>query len=549
MNILYFLNKTLDNEDELIDYLNMRIYNRDICSKEELKDLDKLINYVKSNISLDGMNKSRILYKISDLYIMSVNMTDYNIIKSKKFFYYNSIDVIDYLIVLFKDCPNIFEINILYKLLYKYLENYGDINELINVFNEYKDKIGEDIINLYIDYIEKSSFTIICNNILKELDNDVVCSYIIINYLELLSNINLDYHSPKRLSLLKGVINKINLKNNLGSFTVEDYENILSKIDNIYKQVDKNYEKKEKIKESIENGKINIKRTQPYFENVNYQSDGYTLVQNEKIITINKNIYNKNSAFCIRKDGNNYLLKIYITDVPTFLSNNKQIAISAYKRGENMYLRDKDKTLLIPMLPLFLTKKNLSLNMYYNKNAIEFTFIIDKYGNILSKNIDKKFFKIGEDLTVEHAKEVIDSSEDTLLRYCLRNYYDLCKIMAQSDNVSKINGNGDNYLVNLPLRLVDDYVASELNLGVFRAQNSYTKENTGKLFASSPLSKYCSNINLTLFLEQNGIHICDENDLCYVEEHIDDIINHLNDREEIKDFVINNYDFCKKFVI
>lgn len=549
MKLFEFINKTSlylkETEEELIDYLNTRIYNKNICSKDELKSLDELINNVISNVSIGLKSKSKILHKISDLYIMSVSMTDYNIIKSKKFFYYNSMDIIDYLTILLKDCPNIFETNILYKILYKYLEDYADINELINVLYEYKDKIGEDKINEYVDYITKSSFTIICNKILKELDNDIISIDVILKNLDLLSNINLNYHSPKRILLLKEVINKINIKKELDYFVEEDGNKIINKIDNILKNIDRDYNKNEKIKHSIENGNIDIRRTQPYFENINYPQDGYKIVQNEKIITINKNIYNKNAAFCIRKDGDNYLLKVYITDVPTFLANNRQIAMSAYKKGENMYLNDKDKSLLIPMLPLFLIKKNLSLNMYYNKKAIEFSFVIDKNGNVISKNVDKKFFKIGHDLNIEDTKNIINSNEDSLLRYCLRNYYELCKIISLSNN-SNIN---DNTLVNLPLKLVDDCVSKDLNLGIFRDKNKYTKENTGILFSSTPLSKYCCNINLTLFLENNGIHICDEKDLIYIEDHIDDIIKHLNNREEIKDFVSKNYDFCKKYVI
>ena len=137
------------------------------------------------------------------------------------------------------------------------------------------------------------------------------------------------------------------------------------------------------------------------------------------------------------------------------------------------------------------------------------------------------------------------------IKYCLRNYSDLCKIIAYSNknNINKINVNSDNVLVKLPLKLIDDYVSSELSFGIYRDKKVYTKVNTGDLEAATPLSKYSCDINLTLFLENNGIHICDEKDLCYVEDHIDEIINHLNYRKDVKEFVINNYDFCKKYVI
>ena len=98
-----------------------------------------------------------------------------------------------------------------------------------------------------------------------------------------------------------------------------------------------------------------------------------------------------------------YVFKVYVSNVPVLLRDNRKLCEEVYMRGTSMYVRNYNGgNFNIDMLPKFLSCKYFSLNSRGLKDAIEFTFEFGLDGellfitklthflNILKKNLDNQ---------------------------------------------------------------------------------------------------------------------------------------------------------------
>ena len=534
----------------IFNYIINRINGNLVLSEYEQKCTDKFIDNIKKCIDLELNTKNKLLNKIGELYLMSVNNKSYKKINEKPLKEYNKDDILYYLNTFIESVPQIITKEFISSLLERYFYTNSDTSEFLNIIDNHKNNISEFDYEIYYNYIVKSSYTIFCNKIISELNNENINTKNILKYLDILSKINVEGTS-KRFILLQNIIKKLNIKNKLNKFDSVSWNLILEKLDILKEKIYFNYKKEKEIKNLFESGNIILNRIQPYFENINSSLEKLDIISNEKIFVLNRVIYNKELAFSIRKDKDIYNLKVYLIDIPIFLHKNKEIAKYAYNNGENMFVKYGNKNLLIPMLPLFLVRNNLAFNEYYYRNTIEFDFIINNKGEILSRNISRKNARITDALLVNDVLDLLKTNENSLTKYCMFNYYNLCQILYNSnENNLNINKLDDaDLLIKTPLKLIDDYIYDESEFAIYNDRyNHYTKDNTEKVFSSLPLSKYVCDINLAFFLEQKGIYKFDDKDLYFVKDNIDEIINHLNQRHEIKKYAYKYPEFVKKYV-
>ena len=531
---------------EIFYYINTRIDRNLILSNEEKTFVNNFLINIKQNVDLDLSTKNKLLKRIGELYLMSLNIEYYKEIKQKSFNDYNEEDILYYLNMYLINAPQFITKDLISKILTQYLDEKGNVNNLLELLNKYKNNIGEFNYEIYYWYISNMSYNFYCYKILDELDNEKINKEEIFNYFDMLLKINAKENS-KKILILKNIKIKIYKNYELNKLNKNDLDLLLSKLNLLNKKMNLKYDKEKEIENLFKSGNIVLNRIQPYFENVDTSIEKLKVALNDKIFIVSKTIYNKELAFSIRKDKDIYILKVYLIDIPIFLHKNKEIEKYAYNNGENMFVKYGNKNLLIPMLPLFLVRKNLSFNPYYYKSAIEFEFIINNQGEILSRNISRKNVRITDALLVNNILDLLNTNEDSLVKYCMFNYYNLCQNLSVNHlNTNKLDN--EKLLIETPIKLIDEYVSNESEFAIFNTNRYYTKDNTGKICSALPLSKYVCNINLAFFLEQKGIYKFDDKDLYFVEDNVDEIINHLNQRHDIKNYAYKYPEFVKKYV-
>ena len=337
-------------------------------------------------------------------------------------------------------------------------------------------------------------------------------------------------------------------KNNL------DY---LEKVENLLKShnIEGNYY------DSINNYKSRIKRVLEFrneFPQININYDGLNqelpFIEDKNIITIDEEFSpDLDGAFSIEKKGDIYVLEVYVTDVPSFLLQNEDLMKEAYKRSTSMYNSQNSKELLIrDMLPKELSHDLLSLKKDQIRNVITFTYHIDSSGNISLEDISRNSVYINDNIKPETASNIILSqSKDSRTHQDLRTYKDVCELITNSSeekylkeaNLEKIYN-----IIGIPSILTNYHIGNNSDFAIYREKGIYTKESKNKYTHSvTPLRKFVSNINLVFYLNQLGIINCPDKYLYYVEDHLDEIIEHINNQEKTKETFQKNRRLIKKY--
>lgn len=260
-------------------------------------------------------------------------------------------------------------------------------------------------------------------------------------------------------------------------------------------------------------------------------------------------------AFSINKDAGCYVFNVYVSDVPSFLKNNKRVCEEAYKRGCSFYIRNsKEEDIMIGMLPEFLSQDYLSLLNNESRDVLDFEFIFNDDGSLISTNVSRKQIRVTYNLTPKTAKKIMFENNDD---YNVRKELLLCLELFK-----KVNAKTDKrYLKSLSLNSISDYIAfpsiftnyylaDNSQFAIYRDSGKYTRTVEGELYTHSvtPLRKFVSNINLAFFLEQEGIVNFDNKFLNSIEDNIDEIIEHLNQQDRLNEFIDDNSFFAKKYV-
>ena len=316
---------------------------------------------------------------------------------------------------------------------------------------------------------------------------------------------------------------------------------------NLIEEIDK-----KGIINTIVNGKIDFNRNYDIIlPKLNLVMDTYPVIENRNIIAIDdEDSYDLDTAFSIKKDGDVYLLDVYVTDVPSFLAKNRELAKIAYQNGISYYLCDFTNNIYhtIDMLPVFLSHEKLSLNNHGFKNVITFHFVIGDDGEVLSTSISKNKIMLNYNLTQNDAKNILQGKILLPIRNDLLLLKELCKKVSSKSQEKYLKGLRENDLVAITSLLPNYYVGKKADLAIYRSDGIYTKEKKEYTHSVTPLRKFVSDINLGLLLNQLGLLAIDNRDIYLITDNLDEIVNHLNEVDKMSQYVSSHAKQMIKFL-
>ena len=267
------------------------------------------------------------------------------------------------------------------------------------------------------------------------------------------------------------------------------------------------------------------------------------LVENKNILTVDKPASTiLDSAFSIEKKDNAYFFDVYISDVPSFLLQNEELLKYAYEMGTSMYnYQQQNDHFIINMIPFDIAKEYLSLNKDSYRNVITFSFCIDNKGTIqlvINDNIDTKTIR---------GFEFDNPRTDRDVSICK----EMCKFLSKNSdslNYSLTAKKRLGDIVAFPSIITNYQVGRNSHLAIYRENGKYVKNSENKYAHSvTPLRKFVSDINLTLYLSQLGLINCPDKYIHYLEDNMDSIIDYLNRREALCEYFETNYRDVKKY--
>lgn len=344
---------------------------------------------------------------------------------------------------------------------------------------------------------------------------------------------------------------------------VLDYESVTEVLEQCKEDFESRHKIKylneEKIKNKFIDGTIILNKefSLPLLASIKFPSEKLEIA-NKIIFAIDSaTSVDLDGALSIVKDGSCYVFDVYVTDVPSFLKDNRHVCEEAYSRGSSFYVRDHEsKTLtVIGMLPEILSNDYLSLRNNQPRNVLDFQFIFNAEGDIISTNISRKLIRVTYNLTPEFVEKVVNEKNDgdAILYKELMLYKELIKKVSSRTSykyLADLVGNSVFDYMAFPSVLTNYFIANNSEFSIYRDQGRYTLKPVAELYSHSviPLRKFVSDINLAFFLNQEGIVNFSDKDLNYVEKNIEQIIEHLNCQEELNCFIEKNGEFVKKYI-
>lgn len=355
-------------------------------------------------------------------------------------------------------------------------------------------------------------------------------------------------------------IEKINLKDTFidkdDSYYIE-FIDLLKKLDKVINSSPTN-----KLTNDLVNSDFNLDIGRSYNDKLNYGSSKIPFVyQDTPIIALDgEESLDLDSVFSIDKEGDLYFFNVYVSDVPSFLGENRELSINAYKQGTSFYLRDNGKNINYDMLPaklshdyLSMLSKDVSLKP---KSVISFQFVIDNNGNVCSSSVSRNKVVVDYNLTSYDASRILNKKEiNTKVDRSIYLLRDLCKVISSTTtkpylaNLWKVSVDD---MIALPSLLVSYYVAGELDFGIYRENGIYTKNPSNSeiyLNSSAPLRRYVDDINLAILLEQKNLQRFNRDDFRYLENNIDEVIGHLNEQNFLSKYIEKNNSLVKKYYL
>lgn len=318
-------------------------------------------------------------------------------------------------------------------------------------------------------------------------------------------------------------------------------------------------DKRELMEHNIRDGKIVFSKNFPLsvLTSVKFSKEQLE-VSNKIIFAIDgKKSLVLDGAYSVVRDGDCYVMDVYVTDVPTFLRDNREVCEEAYKRGRTFYVRgNDDSNVVIEMLPKTLSVDYLSLLNNRPRKVLDFQFIFDNEGRLILSDVSRKQIRVTYNLTPVFVEKLLfDKIEDTLgVRDDILLYEELIKkVLSKTEHrlLSCLRENSISDYVSFSSIFTNYFVANNSQFLIYRDQGKYTSKPTDELYSHSvtPLRKFVSDINLAFFLNQEGIVNFSDKDLNYVENNIEQIIEHLNYQEELNCFAEKNGEFVKKHIL
>lgn len=534
----------------VVNYLYSRIKNNITCTDDEipklktlhsnfncderttLKYMHKLYNYIDELIYIsknkEKQNKEK--NKLNDLTIRKLIHLKEKISVGKFVSYVNRFISRKFEKKEYLDEQELTEIKLLFEL----------INEDEKIRDDQKKGINKSITKLIVFSKNKDR-----KNFLKRISNlsTLTSKNDLYRYFETV--IKYAYFCIEENALLYLIYSFKNDSNYIGKI-IELLKD--SPIANEYKYVIDEFEEKERKDKLFSNDFPNL--------NINYDylRQNSPLKENKNVITIDEEYSpDLDGAFSIEKKGDTYILEVYVTDVPSFLLQNEELMKEAYKRSTSMYnSQNKNRMLIKDMLPRNLSHDLLSLKKDHIRNVITFTYLIDLSGNVSLEQISKNSVYINDNIRPETANSIILSqSDDDRTHRDLKIYKDVCELISSGSKekfLKEANMDRIYNIIGVPSIITNYHIGNNSDFAIYRDMGLYTKESDSKYTHSvTPLRKFVSNINLVFYLNQLGIINCPDKYLYYVQDHLDEIIDHLNEQEKTKEIFQKNRRLIKKY--
>ena len=207
----------------------------------------------------------------------------------------------------------------------------------------------------------------------------------------------------------------------------------------------------------------------------------------------------------------------------------------------------------IDMIPPVLSHKYLSLRGQYPKNVIKFSFLFDDKGNICNVDINRVKTYINSNITPYAAQQYINGvsiyNKDSNTLDLLKELISKVKQVSDYPLIRELNSNKSDYLVAFPTLLVNYYIGNNSEFSIKREKGIYTMNSIGKYaISTTPLRRFSSDINLMFFLNQKNVVLYPNKKLYWIKDNIDEVINHLNEREIISKYISSNSEYIKKYI-
>ena len=438
------------------------------------------------------------------------------------------------------------------KTILSNIDNIFDFDT--NNLNLIKEYIKDD--KWFNNYIKPKSI-IYATDIINEIE------FYLINGLELsvvLEKFNQIFKILKVSSLNTEIVAKliINLdickkKANINSDLKDVLKNIEEILDSIYTN---------KMTKKFFNQELDLDIGHSFLKALDYSDDNLSTFQKKTPIITLDDIASPDldSAFSIRKSDGVYIFDVFVTDVPSFLGRNRDLSINAYKQGTSFYLKDgRISNVNCDMLPKELAHDYLSMLSKKTsktfKDSICFNFIINKEGVVELHDICRRKLCVDFNLTKNDAKKILKERKAiTLLDKSIKMLSDLTKLVTNTSDkkyLSSLKNKDVNAMIAFPSMLINYYLVQELDFGIYRENGFYTSNPSSDIYlrGSAPLRRYADDINLAILLEQKGLQSFAKDDFRFLENNLEEIIEHLNEQELIEKYIDRNNDLVKKYYL
>lgn len=441
-----------------------------------------------------------------------------------------------------------------YKFLTRKFVKNTNIFDLIEIdFNSLNNIVDKNWLNGYVSNkvgLTISSYVNELNKVLdKESDYASACDKFQ-KILIVLKNKHLKSNVVKNIIL---IMNKYKEKLDINNSNIE-FLDVFNEIEHIV-----NTNALYGLTNKFINDEVKIDLGQTYFDTISYDADKLPfLIKQAPIISLDStNSPDLDSAFSIRKDKDLYLFNVYVTDVPSFLSNNRELSINSYRQGTSFYIRDGDKNINYDMLPKVLSHDYLSmLKSKKPKNAICFQFVFNNDGKMEECKVSRNKVIVDANLFATDALKILKQKKQlTLVDKSIFMMQELTKKVANNSdkvNMRSLEAGTVNDMIAFPSVLVNLYLAEKLAFGMFYENSAYIMnptKDTSYLRSSAPLRRYADDINLAIFLEQENLQRFNRDDFRYLEKNFEEIIEYLNERNVIDRYIKYNNSFVKKLLL
>lgn len=310
------------------------------------------------------------------------------------------------------------------------------------------------------------------------------------------------------------------------------------------------------IKSDIINGNIEIESefSLPVLASIKLPTEQLD-IENKIILAVDdEGTLDLDGAFSVSFEDGCYIFDVYVTDVPSFLKDNRVVAEEVYRRGKSLYLRDfNGEKETVGMLPEILSFDYLSLLNNRPRDVIDFQYVFESDGTLDSVNIGRKQIRVTYNFNPKYVDRLL--KKEIPDRFEVRDKFILLqelmgKVVATTDlkylkycSVTKVDE-----IVSFPSILTNYYLGYNSEFLIYREDAKYCAKTEDERYGHcvTPLRRFVSNINLAFYLNQIGVQSFDEKDLDFVERNIEEIIEHLNQQDMLGRFTDSYGAFVKK---